>query len=307
MKCLMLLLFFGLSFSLLAQEHLAKELERINFFPKAPAYLLTNYSHQQLHIETPQESLNTKSVVNISNTLELTYAQKVARKLFLGINLSIEEASENGVKYGVPLRRRFSSFGLREPELFATYRLKHQQVDQGLIDLHLAFSPAWGQREIGNENANRLNGRNVSKLGLSHGFWEEAWEFQTLLGLTYFDEGEEQNHFSDRTYDLRSQLDVKLKFTSQYRLTPWWFLYVEVGIVYAGSQVVAERGGMKREIKAGTGSEFQVGAKYVLDSWSLVELNYTLFRYDYFVKSQDANLEGDAVENRVGLAYKRAF
>ena len=307
MKLLFILLTLGPFASTWAQEHLEKELERINFFPNTDAYLTTSYAHKQLHIETPQESLDTKSVTNLSNTLELTYAQKVANKAFVGINLYLEEASENGVKYGVPIRRRFTSYGFKEPEIFATYRLKHQKVDKGLFDLHLAFSPSFGQREIGNDHANRLNGRNIAKLALSHGFWEEAWEFQTKLGLTYFDEGEEQNHFNDLIYDLRSQKDVKLKFTSQYRLTHWWFVYAGVGIVYYGSQVVVERGGMKREIKAGTGSEFALGVKHTLDSWSLVEMNYGLTRYDYFVKADAANLEGDAVEHSIGLAYKRAF
>jgi hypothetical protein len=304
---------FALYFSVLhssiawSQDHLSKQLERINFFPESDAYLDMGYKHQRLNIETPQDSVLTKEVKNHANLIHAAYSQRMARKMFLGARLFFEQASENGVMYGVPLRRRFDSAGFKEPEVFMTYRLRHQRDDRGLIDFHASYSPYMGLREIGNQKANRLHGRSMLKAAISHGLWEEEWEFRTWLGINYFGQGKERNDYSGSSFKLRPYREGEFIFSSQYRISPWLFVYGSIGIIYTGIEKISEKNGIKREIKAGTGSRFELGIKKPLNPWSLVELGYALRRNEYFVKSDEANLEGDVIQQQLLLSYKMAF
>jgi hypothetical protein len=290
-----------------SQGHLAKHLERINFFPETDAYLDLGYEDQRLNIETPQNSVLTKEVKNHSNLFKLAYAERLARKIFVGARLHFEQASENGVTYGVPQRRRFDSVGFKEPEVFLTYRLRDQNETHGLIDFHASFSPYMGPREIGNPKANRLRGRSTLKTALSHGLWEEEWEFRTWLGLNYFGQGKEHNDYRQSRFELNPFMEAEFIFSSQYRLNPWLFVYGSVGIIYSGIEKVSEKTGLRREIKAGTGSRFDLGMKKPINQWSSLELGFSLRRNEYFVKSDDANLEGNMLQQQLKLNYKMAF
>jgi hypothetical protein len=289
------------------QQQLSKQLERLNFFPEASAYMDLGYEYQWLNIQTPQDSVLTKEVKNTFNILRVAYAQKFSENMFLGTRVFFEEASENGVNYGIPLRRRLNSAGFVEPEIFSTYRLRRQTPERGLVDFHASYSPKLGQREIGNQKATRLRGRSLLKAALSHGMWEDEWEFRTWLGLNYFGEGQERSKFSPSTFNLNSYLEGEFNFSTQYRLTPWLFIYGRIGIIYSGVETIKEENNDTREIKAGTGSWFELGLKKPINRWSLIELGYSIKRNEYFVKSLDANLEGERIQQQLQMNYKMAF
>jgi hypothetical protein len=291
LKLSFLFLYFY-SFSLAAQS---KGLERINFLPDTDAYAKIGYRYTLVHIETPKNTTMTKEVQNISNLLQGEYAHRFGRKYFAGLKFFYEEASENAVAYGVPFPRRFTSHG------------KKESPPSGLIDLFLAFSPKGGKREIDRDNSNRLNARNIFKLALSHGLLEEDWEFKTEIGLNYYGRGIEENAEENLDYTLESYREVFFDFSTQYRATEWFFVNAGVGVIYRGTQDVFDEKRARREIQAGTGSLFHLGAKKPLSEWSLVEFTYSLLRRDYFVKGVTNNLEGDESRQSLDINYTMAF
>jgi hypothetical protein len=268
------------------------ELERINFFPKSKAFLITSYMYEVLEIETPQSTINTKEVSNYYNRMNVVYGQKVTNSIFGGILLSFLESSENGVRYGLPINRRFSSTGFREPELFVIYRLFPQKDKQGLVDLNLSFTPKLGDREVGHTNSNALNGRNILSGTISHGYLEDKWEFKSQLGYTYYDEGEEENSFTNKMYDLEPFGTFSFRFLAQYEVSPWLYIFGGIGVIYQTTQDVRERGGDKRELQVGTGSLYKLGLKKPLSKESLLQFSWDVKRNDYFVKGVSNNLEG---------------
>lgn len=307
MRSLLILLGIILSFPLQAQSQLKHQLERLNFFPEADAYTQFRYEYERLDIETPIETVMTKEVKNYTNSVVATYAHRFGRKYFIGVNGYFEQASENAVTYGIPLRRRFTSKGVREPELFTIYRLRHQREARGLIDLYFSYSPSIGKREIGGDDVSRFNGRDIMRLYLSHGLWEGEWEFKTALGLNYFGKGEEKNTFADRNFELENYYVLNFQFYGQYTVNSWLFTYASVGLNYTSLEIIREAKEPKREIQAGTGSIFELGFKKPLNRWSLIELGFQFNRYEYFVKGDTDNLDGEARRQRVWLSYRHAF
>lgn len=284
------------------------ELERINFFPQADAFAVARYTHQLFKIDTPQASLNTKEVNNHSNLLALSYAHRFAGRLYVGVTGYFEEASENAVRYGIPLKRRFNSTGFKEPELFAFYRLREQNEDHGLIDLSLSYSPKGGVREVGYDNSNRVNGRPITRFGIAHGLWEEEWEFRTSLFYHYYGEGMEKNNFTPNSnFYLEVYQDLIFKFQAQHRLNPWLFAHATIGIIYRTTQDITDNQNDQREIQAGTGSYIQAGFNIPLSQWTVLEINYAMTRNDYFVKGAVVNLEGRERVQDFSLATKLAF
>lgn len=282
-------------------------LERINFLPDTDAYGKVGYQYSSIHIDTPKNTTKKKEVHNISNLLYGEYAHRFGRKFYAGLRFFYEEASENSVIYGVSLPRRFSSHGVKEPELILKYRLKDQSGPSGLIDLNFAFSPKGGRREIDRDNSNRLNARNILKLKLSHGLLEEEWEFKSTFGFNYLGRGVEENSEEGMDYTLEAYREFSFDFMAQYRATEWLLVNAGVGVIYRGTQDVFDESRARREIQAGTGSLFLLGLKKPLSEWSLIELNYSLLRRDYFVKGVTSNLEGDESLQAIELAYTMAF
>ncbi|MBA2405094.1 MAG: hypothetical protein H0V66_10020 [Bdellovibrionales bacterium] len=291
----------------LAQATPSRELERLNFFPNADAYLIAQYDHVRLNIETPFEEIQTKEVNNYYNLFTLTYAQHVSRKMFLGLRGTFEQSSENAASYGVPVRRRFTGMGFKEPEIFTQYRLRFQKEEKGLIDLYLGYSPLLGKREVGGSDAKRLNGRDILTIGLSHGLWEEEWEFKSALNFRFFGEGKEENSYAEGSFQLESYYMINFQFHTQYRINPKLYTFGSVGFNYTSIEVISGGTFGRREVQAGTGSLFELGLKRTLGDWSLLELSYNLHRYDYFVKGETFNLDGDAIQQQFTLALKQAF
>lgn len=300
-----IILILILPVKLLAQTK--THIERINFFPKADAFAVFGYQYEKLNIDTPQSSVMAKEVNNYKNLLSFNYAHRFGRKIYLGLITFVEEASENVVFYGIPLKRRFNSIGPREPGLFMIYRLREQQPDKGLVDLFLSYSPKMQAREIGNKHEARWNGRAILHAGLSHGMWEDKWEFRSSLEYIYYGKGEEKNNFTDEDFVLESYNDLIFNFKTQYRINKWLFVFGTVGVEYHAPQDIDQKGGPEREIQAGTGSVFQVGLKKPISEWSVVELSYTIKRNDYFVKATANNLEGELRQERAALNFSMAF
>lgn len=281
---------------------------RLNFFPDADAWLRAEYSHRLLNITTPKEIADTKDVRNVYNLGEVSYAQRFARKLFLGVKVGIEEASENGALYGIPLKRRFTSEGLTDPEIFGTYRLRHQKDDKGNLDLHLSLTPSPGNRKISTSSTNRFSGRNSVQLGLSHGFLDEAWEFRNAIHGTFLGAGREDNEFlGGMRFRLESSFTVDYTFSAQYASGKRTFVSGLLGINYRSSEISREKGGGKRELRSGTGSVFGASLKRIISDWSLLEGGYTLRRSEYFVKGEDVNLDGKLTSHEFSLAYLILF
>lgn len=293
-------------YPLFASSQTSKKLERINFFPEAKAYAQIGHQYQNLRIHTPEVAVQTSSVHNHYNAFKLSYAHRY-HNVFLGLKGRFELSSENGVAYGVPSRRRFSSSGLSAPELFAIWRIRPQKKDKGLVDLTVSFSPDLGAKEIGGDNANRLEGRRVLQTNLSHGHWEEDWEFKSVFSWTYFGEGEEHNNLTDESHLLEPKHHLGLSFNVQYRLSSWNFIHTFIGVVYREEEDIDSSKGHEREIQSGTGTLFELGLKRPLSEWSLLRLNYQLFRSEYFVKSDEYNLEGKAVRQTITLDLLHAF
>lgn len=300
----LLLIFLFLSSSLFAES---KGLERINFLPDTDAYARFGYRYSFTRIETPKNTTNTKEVSNISNLFLGEYAHRFGRKFFSGLRFFYEEASENAVSYGIPFPRRFTSHGVKEPELFFLYRLKEQSESSGLVDTSLTFSPKAGKREIDRDNSNRLNSRNILKLTLSHGLHEEDWEFKSALGFNYYGRGIEANREEGMDYTLESYREYSFDFLTQYRASEWLYFNAGIGVIYRGTQDVFDENQGRREIQAGTGSRFRFGVKKPFSEWSLLEFNLSLLRRDYFVKGIKNNLEGNETLQSAEILYTMAF
>jgi hypothetical protein len=303
----LLFLFILLGVNLGARAATQTGVERINFFPATRNFATFTYRYELYSIEAPPSALQSREVQNLTNHFALSYARKVHEKAFLGVTGYYEQASENGVRYGLPVRERFTSRGMRDPELFTRVRLRSETEERGLIDLTARFAYRFGPREIGVDGANRLNGQHRMMLGLHHGKREDEWEFRTSLALEYFDEGEETNGFNERVYDLGSHRDVYFRFQVQYELREDLFVNGSVGFKYLGTQSINDRQGTNRHIQAGTGSIFGLGLKRTFgEAWAL-ELNYTYSKNDYFVKGAGTNLEGVEVAQVFGLFIATAF
>lgn len=293
-----------ISLELRAQD---KGLERINFLPDTDAYARVGFRYSYLDIETPKNETKTKEVSNISNLLSGEYAHRFGRKFFAGLRFFYEEASENSVSYGIPFSRRFTSHGVKEPEIFLKYRLKEQTETSGLYDFYFAFSPKVGSREIDKDNSNRLNARNILRFILSHGLHEEDWEFKSSLGFNYYGRGIEENGDQGMEFTLEAYRELFFDFSAQYAASDWFLLNAGVGVIYRATQDVYDENRARREIQAGTGSIFHLGAKKPLGPWSVVEMEYKLLRRDYFVKGTSTNLEGDETLQSLEIAYTMAF
>ncbi len=284
-----------------------KGIERLNFFPDSDAYLSVDYAHQELDIETPKESVQSKGVNNYGNRLSGMYAQRVGRKMFLGAQLTYEEASENAVVYGIPARKRFRSSGFVEPAIIGTYRLRFQKESRGMIDLHFYVSPSLGRREIGEATTTRLNGRDLYRLGLSHGFLEDRWEFQNMLEFSYFSDGREDNKFLRASFNLESSWQLGYNFTTQYEISSDYELFATFGLVYRSQERIRSAVEDMREIRSGTASLYGLGIKRPLGEWTLIEGKYSLKREEYFVRSTASNIDGTSTTQAFTLSYVVLF
>ena len=278
------------------------ELERINFFPRSKSFFYSSYEHQSSDIDASRtsSSTNSRSVQGNVNALSGSYAYNFFPKAFIGVNLTYEEASENGLKYGVSTTKKFHSRGFKEPEIFSIIRLREQKDGKGLIDLQVTYSDSFGAKEIGNNTSNRLNGKNIYGAILSHGLYETEWEFKTSLDFKYYDEGEESNGFSGMTYDSTSYMDSTFKFQTQYQLDFWCYLNAGIGFTYRGTQKINDRQGDKRELQGGTGSLFELGFKFPILKNMLGQITYQIYRDDYFVQSS-TNVNFDGNENNQNI------
>lgn len=283
------------------------ELERINFFPRTNAYASLEYQYQIINIEAPKAAVNDKEVINFTNSLQFIYAHALRKNLFLGVKGSYERASENAVEYGIGVQERFNSSGPRDPEFFLVWRIKEQKDENGLVDFFFSFADEMGAREVGHEDANRLSGRNQLRLGLSHGFLEDRWEFKSEFEFHYLDNGKEHNKILSQSYDLRSSYDFKFKFYTQYRLQETLFAYGSIGVLYRDNQEIRSGGESYREIQSGTGSIFEVGLKKNLNHLSLIQFTSQIQRNEYFVKGTASNLDGVKITQTFALNIIRGF
>jgi hypothetical protein len=280
--------------------------ERLNFFPEAKRFvdLTTTYAHT--NIDTPAASVQTKEVNSYVTRIKLTYGQRYKRNFF-GATLPYEAATENAVTYGIPTRDRFYSQGFQEPEFFWLRRLKTQRGERGLVDMYLAASPRLGNREVTKEQSTKLNGRNTFTARISHGLWEDQWEFQSSIEWLHYGKGREENDFSESVYSLHSFNDYAFRFAVQYRFMPQTFGLAHIRAIYRGTQKVSDTLSTKRELQAGTGSEFLVGLKQIfLDQFAL-RGSYSIYRNDYFVKGAGTNLDGEQITQNFILSLTYAF
>ncbi len=284
-----------------------KGIERLNFFPDADAYLSLNYEHFDLDIETPQTSIQSKGVNNYSNRFSGTYGHRAGRKIFIGVHVGFEAASENGVVYGIPSRRRFKSSGVVEPALLGIYRLRSQKEKKGMIDLHFFASPSLGRREIGEETTTRFYGRDIYCLGLSHGFMEDRWEFQNLIEYRYFSRGNEDNKILRTSFNIESSWRIRYRFSMQYELSPDYEVLASIGLIYRSPEKIRSPDEDTREIRSGTASVLGIGLKRPLSEWSMLEGKYSLQREEYFVRSSNSNLDGTAMSQKFTLGYVLLF
>lgn len=287
------------------QAQTSKELERINFYPNAKAYLRTDYSHQILRIDTPQKQINTKEVQNFSNIFSLTYAYKF-KYLFLGVKNFYESASESAVKYGIPENNQYQSQGIKEPELFILTRLRKQKKDKANIDLYVSYVESFGSREIGESSANRLNGGNIFTINASHGLLDEEWEFRNSFQYVHFYKGEEHNNFTEKKYDLGGYGLLTYLFMGQYAVGSLSYLNTAIGIDYRSVQKISDRDSDKRELQAGTGTVLYLGYKRLLGTWTLAEFMYGIRRNSYFVKNTE-NYDGLQTQHTFLLSLIQAF
>lgn len=294
------------SLSAVASE--SKNLERLNFFPNAKAWAMIKIQNETVEVETPEQAVQTKKINNFTNTLALDYAYRVHKKVFVGICATYEAASENALRYGVALRERFQSQGIREPDLFVLTRLRDQGKHEGLIDFYASYSKSFGAREIGNDEAHqRYNGRNIFKASLSHGKKEDEWEFKTLLSFIHNGKGEEINHYDNQTYNLHTSQNYEFHFMAQYQVKERLYGYASIGVAYRGDEGIKARNTHElREIQAGTGSVFTLGTKYSLSEWTLLQFEIYYMRSEYFVKGT-SNLDGTATIGRGALSMVQAF
>lgn len=297
-------LFFTLCISHLHAET-QKGLERINFFPDVKAFARGEYQNQNLLITTPQNAVNDTEVRNNKNIFSGSYAHRLDN-IFLGVKVSYEIVSESAANYGIPSVERESSQGYSEPMIFLLSRLREQTGSTGNIDAYVAFSDSWGAREVGGSTSNRLNGHNIFIATVSHGMLEGKWEFKNSLSYYYSDEGEEHNKFTHTNYRIGSLNVFKYSFTGQYEINPWLFVNASAEFEYRTVQKISDQMGERREIQAGTGSIFRLGAKKPMNEWSVLEASAELKRYDYFVQG-DTNFDGKASQVTYTLSYVYGF
>lgn len=298
--------FFLFAFKLKAQT--SNELERLNFFPRSKAFALLQYKFQHLKIDTPKQTANTTEVNNYTNSFIADYAYKLSPSYFVGVSLAYEMSVENSLRYGIPLEEKFTGRGYKESEFFLLSRLREQGKNHGLIDLYLSYIDAYGAREVGNDQSSqRYYGRNIFKIRLSHGMFEDDWEFRTSFLYTYYDEGEEYNKFTDQNYDIDSLKNFEFNFGAQYRLKERLYAYGSIGVAYRGTETITNRNLDKREIQAGTGSIFNLGLKQNLTQWTLIQIQGNYLRSEYFVKGVGTNLDGTSEVFEGSLALIQAF
>lgn len=280
-------------------------LERINFYPKVSAYLTSAYSNQNLSITTPRNAVDDTEVTNNRNVFSLTYAYFL-KKLFLGATVIYEAASESAANYGIPSSKNYSSQGFKEPAIFILTRLREQSGSTGNIDFYLSFTDSLGAREIGGSTSNRLHGRNTLTSIIGHGMLEDKWEFKNALQWTFFDEGDEHNKFQGKQFQLGSYNLIKYSFTGQYQINPWLFINASAEFEYRTVQKIRDETGTTREIQAGTGSIFSLGAKKPLSDWAVIEIKGELERHDYFILGE-SNFDGEVTQTTYTLSYVQGF
>jgi hypothetical protein len=280
-------------------------LVRINFYPKVKSYLIADYSYQNLHISTPKNAIDEKSVRNYRNILNLTYAFKF-KPFFLGTHLSYEMASESAATYGIPSNERYNSQDFHQPSFFLNSRLREQASSTGNIDLYLSFAPRIGPREVGGSGSNRLSGKEKYQIRISHGLLEDDWEFKNSFEYSFFADGDEENSFTNKNYLLESYNLFRYSFTGQYEINPRLYLNASAAFEYRTIQKIYDRQDERREIQAGTGSIFRLGLKKSLSSWSVLEFSSELERYNYFV-SGDTNLDGALTQWTHTLSFIQGF
>ncbi|WP_408095996.1 hypothetical protein ACJVC5_13215 [Peredibacter sp. HCB2-198] len=284
------------------------QLERLNFFPTSKAYAIVSYQYELTDVDTPKQTTQTNEIKNYSNSGRLDYGHKLARDKILGIRATYTQTSENALRYGIPLRSRFNSRGMSEPEYYFIYRMRNQTEKNGNIDLVVTYLDNWGSREVGNNQAyQEYHGRNIISLGLKHGKKEEEWEFQTSLDFTYYDEGEEENAYTDKSYQLQSLRTYGLTFGSQYQASEWLYFHGSIGVIYRETETISDNEGDVREIQAGSGSVFSLGIKVPLSDWNLLHLHGNYSRNEYFVKGTGFNLDGRMQTTLINLSFIQAF
>lgn len=296
---------FILFFCQIIKAQTRSGLERINFYPAVQAYLISSYANQNLLITTPRNAVDDSEIRNNRNIFSFSYGYHF-KKFFLGTNVIYEVASESAANYGLSSPKRYSSHGFKEPAIFLLTRLREQSGTTGNIDLFLSFTDSLGAREIGGSTANRLHGRNTVSAMISHGMLEEKWEFRNALQWIFFDEGEEHNKFQEKQFRLGSYNLIKYAFTGQYQFNPWLFFTASAEFEYRTVQKIREESGTNREIQAGTGSIFCVGAKKPLGEWSVIEVKAELERHDYFVLGEN-NFDGKVIQTTYTLSYIQGF
>lgn len=294
-------------FCLSIHAQIDRELERINFFPTTPRYLIINYQYQYYSIDTPSNNTQVKGERDLSNLFALTFAHKLRERFFLGINGFWEAASEKGLRYGLPSRDRIVSQGARDPELFLRWRIRPQTEEIGLFDLVINYAHSLGPRRIGDHEANRLNGQSKYEVILHHGKHEGDWEYRTSLKYVYFNKGILENTVNNKTYDLHSNRHFLFNFQVQNQVMENLFVNGSIGFRYRGTQGIKGRNDVVLDVQSGTGSIFGLGMKSYLTNNLLGDLRYTYSKNDYFVKGSASNLEGQEKAQAIALGLIFGF
>jgi hypothetical protein len=293
---------FSILFFALTSAHASDDclLERLNFLPACRYVSEFSFGYEASDLNAKSPSSSTESINQSTNGMTLSQGFLINKRLYVGAWIEYESSVESGAKYGFSDFSRFRSEGFREPTFFSKYRLQEQSEEKGIIDLFLSASYGMDSREVMRDGSNRLNGRHLVNLGLSHGRIEDRWEFKSSLNILYSSSGKEINQKSKSTSDISSSIDYRFSFSAQYELKGQSFLYSVIGFEFRGKEKIDSSQNGNREIQSGSGTRFSFGGKKFLRSNLLVDLSYHYSKREFYIKSSPSFDGEESVQSVVG-------
>ncbi len=267
----------------------------LNYFLKAYDYTLGFQAEMGTNQQTTQntkietEGWYVDGLVNFGLMDDLT--------LFAGVNYQYDLESSNETTNAA----RFNSDGMGNPIVGGVYRLMRQNDFGANFDLGALARVNVQDEEVGSSSgSNSVDGNaavgrsSVDVFARLGNKWDEANEWQTVIGGVYHQSGERTdlglNGASDVTTDLDSSMDYYLKATYQYRPVNEFMMALGAQATYVGAKE-EDTSGVVTDYDSHLDLNFSFKAKYLVTSDVVANVSLSVSELPDYDADQGGKIE----------------
>jgi hypothetical protein len=283
-----------------------KGLHKLNPFPLKDWVSRTYLKHEKASINLNQSLTQSKTQDEYRSLIEEEIGKRLTANTYFAIAMAYGESSFATLREGESTFTTYRARGFMEPR-FSLYSRRKWADGEGepVVDIAFSYTPGLTNKEVGEHGADNYNGRDILNFKVSHGTFYQYWDFNINLQYDYYGEGKFKNLKDNSKSSYESYSEFTAQFEAQNYITASYFARAGVGLRLIGDQDIVTNVDT-RTVQQGTGSSLYIGVVHKSKTYTSL-LKLSRLRNDYFIKSNDGNLEGDYTFRTISYEYLKEF